>query len=159
LKRKIRRCTLGAISTVTFPSFVKPIIPKQFRGAVYGSGDELIAESRGLSPETAVFIAEPVTFTAEARTFVMTGEVLDSAVYEGREDTAGAGAFVAALSKEMPLPRSIVVDVGSIEGRGWSVIEFNAAWGSGLNGCNPDKVLPAIVAASGPQRTSFHPPV
>jgi hypothetical protein len=49
----------------------------------------------------------------------------------------------------MLLPRAVVVDVGLIDGRGWAVIEFNAAWGAGLNGCDPDKVLPAIVAASG----------
>jgi hypothetical protein len=28
------------------------------------------------------------------------------------------------------------------------VIEFNAAWGAGLNGCDPEKVLPAILEAS-----------
>jgi hypothetical protein len=29
------------------------------------------------------------------------------------------------------------------------VIEFNATWGASLNGCDPEKVLPAILAASG----------
>jgi hypothetical protein len=42
----------------------------------------------------------------------------------------------------------VVVDVGLIAGRGWAVIEFNAAWGAGLNGCDPEKVLPAILEAS-----------
>jgi hypothetical protein len=50
----------------------------------------------------------------------------------------------------MSLPRTVVIDVGFIEGRGWALIEFNAAWGAGLNGCDPEKVLPAIVAASEP---------
>jgi hypothetical protein len=48
----------------------------------------------------------------------------------------------------MELPRAVVVDVGLIAGRGWAVIEFNAAWGAGLNGCDPEKVLPAILEAS-----------
>jgi hypothetical protein len=50
----------------------------------------------------------------------------------------------------MVLPRSVVIDVGYIDNQGWAVVEFNAAWGAGLNGCSPEKVLPAIVAASGP---------
>lgn len=50
----------------------------------------------------------------------------------------------------MSLPRTVVVDVGFIDGRGWAVIEFNAPWGAGLNACDPDKLLPAIVMASGP---------
>lgn len=42
------------------------------------------------------------------------------------------------------------VTVMVIDGRGWAVVEFNAAWGAGLNGCDAEKVLPGIVAASGP---------
>jgi hypothetical protein len=37
--------------------------------------------------------------------------------------------------------------------RDWAVIEFNATWGAGLNGCNPEKVIAAILAASGPSAT------
>jgi hypothetical protein len=81
----------------------------------------------------------------------MEGQVLDSAVYEGGMKAADAETFVAALTRAMPLPRTVVVDVGFVDGRGWCVIEFNAVWGAGLNGCDPNKVLPAIVAASGPQ--------
>jgi ATP-grasp domain, R2K clade family 2 len=151
LKRQIKRQMLGDIAGITFPSFVKPVVPKQFRGAVYQSSDELAAECLGLSASTAVLVSEPVTFAAEARTFVMDGQVLDSAVYEGGEKASDAETFVAELTHAMSLPRTVVVDVGLIDGRGWGLIEFNAPWGAGLNGCDPDKVLPAIVAASGPQ--------
>jgi hypothetical protein len=48
----------------------------------------------------------------------------------------------------MSLPRTVVLDIG-LQERGWSVIEFNGTWGAGLNGCDPEKVLPAILAASG----------
>jgi hypothetical protein len=61
-----------------------------------------------------------------------------------------ATRFVGELTKVMALPMTVVVDVGFVAGRGWAVIEFNAAWGAGPNGCNPERVLPAIVAASGP---------
>ena len=49
LKRQITRQLLGEVAAFTFPSFVKPVVPKQFRGAVYQSSVELVAESRGLS--------------------------------------------------------------------------------------------------------------
>ena len=80
----------------------------------------------------------------------MDGLVLDAAVYEGESEAVGAEKFVEALTRSMPLPRTVVVDVGFIDGRGRAVIEFNAAWGAGLNGCDPDKVLPAIAVASEP---------
>jgi|HubBroStandDraft_1064217.scaffolds.fasta_scaffold248487_1 hypothetical protein len=141
---------LGQVLSGTFPWFIKPVSPKQFRGAVYESSEALAAECRGLPLGTAVFASEPVTFAAEARTFVMDGLVLDAAVYEGKSDAVDAGRFVEGLTHSMSLPRTVVVDVGFIDGRGWAVIEFNAAWGAGLNGCDPDKVLAAIVAVSEP---------
>lgn len=52
------------------------------------------------------------------------------------------------LISDMPVPRAVVIDAGFIDGRGWAVIEFNAAWGAGLNGCNAEKVLAAIVSAT-----------
>ena len=80
---------------------------------------------------------------------MLDGIVLDAGVYEGRSEVNGAVEFVRALTESMPFPRTVVVDVGFIGGRGWAVIEFNAAWGAGLNGCDAEKVLPAIVSATG----------
>jgi len=40
--------------------------------------------------------------------------------------------------------------MSDVASRGLAVIEFNAAWGAGLNGCHPEKVWPAVIAASGP---------
>jgi hypothetical protein len=128
---------------------VKPVTPKQFRGAVYASPEELAAECRGLPQQTAVFVAEPVTLRAEVRSFVLDGRVLDAAAYEGNAALAEAIAFIGVLTDTVTLPHSVVIDVGFIDNRGWAVIEFNAAWGAGLNGCHATKVLPAILAASG----------
>ena len=58
---------------------------------------------------------------------------------------------VRAFILPIVLPRAVVVDVGFVADCGWAVIEFNAVWGPGLNGCNAPKVLPAILAASGAQ--------
>ncbi len=46
------------------------------------------------------------------------------------------------------LPSALVMDVGLTGHLGWVVIEFNAAWGAGLNGCDADRILPAIEAAT-----------
>lgn len=157
LKREITRHVLGGASVIAFPSFVKPVAPKQFRGAVYHSSAELAAECHGLSADTVIFVSEPVVFSAETRTFVSDGQVLDASVYQGKAEAAVARAFVESLTRAIPLPRAVVVDVGLIDGHGWAVIEFNAAWGAGLNGCDAAKVLPAIVVASGPRSDSDLP--
>lgn len=102
-----------------------------------------------MSHDTAAFVAETVTLTAEVRSFVLDGTVLDAAVYEGSAAVADAIAFIGEVVKAIKLPRAVVVDVGLVSGRGWAVVEFNAAWGAGLNGCDARKVLPAVLAASG----------
>jgi len=148
LRRRLEKRPLSAAGLLPFPSFIKPVTPKQFRGAVYPSIEELTQECRGLSSDTSVFVAEPVTFTAEVRTFVLNGDVLDAAVYEGAAQTLDAIEFIHELGKQMTLPRAVVVDVGMIADRGWAVIEFNPTWGAGLNGCDPEKVLAAVLVAS-----------
>lgn len=148
LRRQLVQRTLAEALSL-LPAFVKPVTPKQFRGAVYTSPGDLAAECRGLSQDTAVFIAETVTLTAEVRSFVLDDQVLDAAVYEGNAVVTDAVAFITEVVKAVSLPRAVVVDVGFVANRGWAVIEFNAAWGAGLNGCNATKVLPAILAASG----------
>ena len=42
------------------------------------------------------------------------------------------------------LPVAAVLDVGVIQGRGWAVVEQNAAWGSGIYGCDPVRVLEVL---------------
>lgn len=148
LRRQLAQHFLGE-ALQSLPAFVKPVTPKQFRGAVYTSPDALAAECQGLPESTLVFVAERVALTTEVRSFVLDGQILDAAAYEGRADLSDARAFITELLRATPLPHAVVVDVGYIAERGWAVIEFNAAWGAGLNGCDATKVLPAILAASG----------
>ncbi len=42
------------------------------------------------------------------------------------------------------LPRAVVLDVGVIDGRGWAAVELNAAWGSGLYGCDAAEALQVL---------------
>lgn len=148
LQRKLEQRTLAEAPGL-LPSFIKPVVPKQFRGAVYQSADVLAEECRGLPPDTLIMVSEIVTLACEVRSFILDGHVLDAAAYEGSANVGEVIAFVAELTKAMPLPRTLVVDVGFIPNRGWAVIEFNASWGAGLNGCDAEKVLPAVLAASG----------
>ncbi len=52
------------------------------------------------------------------------------------------------MTASLALPSALVADVGFVAGRTWAVIEFSAAWGAGLNGCEAEKVFPAIMRAS-----------
>lgn len=149
LQRKLSQHKLAEAQTLAYPAFIKPVIPKQFRGAVYPSVGSLRVECHGLAAETSIMVSEIVKFTAEVRCFVLNGSVLDAAVYEGETGVSGAVKFAHDLAQAFQLPRAVVVDVGFIAGRGWGVIEFNAAWGAGLNGCDPERALPAVIAASG----------
>ena len=151
LRRELRRSTLAEAGELQFPTFIKPVVPKQFRGAVYPNASALADECRGLPSNALIFVSEPVNLVAEAHSFVLEGRVLDTAIYEGRADAAEATTLVAQLARAVPLPRALVIDTGLIANRGWALVEFNAAWGAGLNGCDPERVLPAIMAASGPQ--------
>jgi hypothetical protein len=67
---------------------------------------------------------------------VLDGEVLSIACYEGDVDLAAARTLATAAARESGVPSPCVIDVGLTRNRGWLVIEANAAWGAGLNGCD-----------------------
>ena len=118
LNRCISRRTLDEVQPSDLPAFIKPVTPKQFRCAVYESSEAVAAECRGLPSDTAVFVSEPVAFRTEVRTFVLDSVVLDAAPNKGTLEASGAAEFVRTLAQCMPLPRTVVVDIGFIESRG-----------------------------------------
>ena len=61
-------------------------------------------------------------------------------------DTAAKTCERVAMALE--LTRAAVLDVGLLESGEWVFIEANAAWGAGLNGCDPHAVLSCIAAAT-----------
>jgi ATP-grasp domain-containing protein len=151
LRRAVWRRTLTEAIELdpAYPAFCKPAVPKLFPARVYTNPTELATECRGLDGGSVIVVSEPVTFIAEARCFILEGRVLDCAIYDGEGDTEAAASAVAELLRDLPVPRAVVVDMGLIPGRGWAVVEFNAAWGAGLNGCSPELVWPCVAAASG----------
>lgn len=154
LQRKLFRRTLGELAAIDFPVFVKPVIPKLFRARVYQNEAELLSECVGLPRETAVMLSEIAVFVAEARCFVFNGTVLDVSIYEGAAEIGRARAMAERLVTRIDAPSALVVDIGLTKSHDWVVVEFNAAWGAGLNGCNADRVLPCVEAAS---RTQTRP--
>src|SRR5262249_59899585 len=102
----------------------------------------------GLDARSGLLVSGVVDLVAEARCFVLDRHVLDCAFYEGSADLGAARALAVDVAANANVPRAVVVDVGALRDGRWIVVEFNAAWGAGLNGCNPSLVLPAIDAAT-----------
>lgn len=147
LGRRVRVARLDSASE-NLPAFVKPLVPKAFRASVYRDAQELRAETRGLPAETPVLLSEVIHFRAEARAFLLGSDVLDCAVYEGTASAADASAFASQVASVLPLPTTTVLDVGYSDAAGWALVEANAPWGSGLNGCRAKAVVPSIVRAT-----------
>jgi len=148
LKRRLFSRSLAEIESVFFPIFAKPYVPKIFRAAVFSSSQELADECRGLEMETKLLFGEVVRFEAEARAFVAGQQLLDCQIYEGSGERHGAEGFIHSFLQEESLPPTCVIDVGFVAGRGWAIVEANASWGAGLNGCDARRVLPAIASAT-----------
>jgi len=148
--RRIRVLNLHEAGDLRYPTFVKPVVPKQFRAGVYETWSQLKAECSGLDLEVQIYESEVVGFDAEVRGFILQGQVQDAAMYEGSAPIDPAMEFLSAVARNPALPAACVLDVGHVPGRGWMIVEANAAWGAGLNGCDPDKVLGSIAHATHP---------
>jgi len=138
------------------PRFIKPPNDKSFKAAVYSTGTQLPAE---FDSEMNVLVAEPVEWVDEFRCFLLDGKVQAISPYlrsgelaeldgfkASEEELRDALSFAQSLAadSEVELPRAIALDVGIIRCKGWSVVEANGAWGSGIYGCDPDAVLSVI---------------
>jgi hypothetical protein len=147
-KRALRGTTLGEATTLPFPAFIKTFVPKLIRSRIYESAADLSAEARGLESDTALCVSEIVTFVAEARSWLLDAEVLSIACYEGDVDVTTARELAAATGRAPATTSPCVVDLGLTDDRGWVVIEANAAWGAGLNGCDPVAAAHCIAVAT-----------
>jgi hypothetical protein len=150
LKREVHGATLEQVASGPFPRFIKPLVPKVFRAAVWPGPEALAEECQGLAGDTPVLSSEVVTLRAEARGWVLDGRVRTCAVYEGEGHVAEAEAFLATVAREAVLPRTCVLDAAWVEGRGWALLEANAAWGAGLNGCDAAEAVHCLAEATLP---------
>jgi len=150
-KRRIRTGQKKELSVVDFPVFVKSVIPKMFVAGVFSTIESFEEATAGLPEEEEVLVSSVVeNICAEARSFVLAGEIKDLAFYEGSADLQEGRAFledfIAIHRRE--LPETVVIDIAYAPATGWFILEFNACWGAGLNNCKADKVIDCIVAAT-----------
>jgi hypothetical protein len=159
-KRDIALTTLGEARTCENPRFVKPPNDKSFPAGIV-LGRDL---PRDFPDESPVLVSEIVEWNTEFRCFVLDRKVVTFSVYlrdgelqkesgyatDDAEDEA-VTAFTQKVLNDprVSFPRAFVMDVGVIRERGWAVVELNAAWGSGLYGCDEDKVLDVLLVAAG----------
>jgi hypothetical protein len=163
-QRAIELTTMGRARQLPGPVFVKPADGRKgFEGAVYGP-DAPLPSTAAQPDDTPVFTAEPVTWDVEFRCFVLDRRVVamspylragkfalveDGTWYAAPEEFEQAEAYARTLlsDEDVPLPPTIVVDIGKVPGRGWAVIEANSAWGAGIYGCDPGRVLDVLARA------------
>ncbi|MFD3746392.1 ATP-grasp domain-containing protein [Nocardia sp. NPDC058633] len=163
LRRELRVSTLAAARAHPGPVFVKPADGRKgFAGQLYQAGAGLPSHD-ACPDDTPVYIAEPVTWQVEVRCFVLDGRVLTCSPYL-REGSYTNGDLVAdprgairrrdmrrAIACRGTRPTGQVIDVGLIEGRGWAVVEANSAFGAGVYGCDPERVLEVLARACVPR--------
>ena len=151
-KRDITLTQIEMIDGAMLPAFIKPVIPKLFVAGIFSDPVTFNDATKGLQPTEEVLVSNIITdITAEARSYVKEGVVMDIALYEGiSADLEEARLFLEDFltNNLQQLPTVVVVDLGYSNSLGWFVLEFNACWGAGLNHCKAEKVIDCIKAAS-----------
>jgi len=158
-KRSIYLANLKQARQITMPAFIKPPNDKSFPAKVY-IGAEL---PEGYDEEMPVLVSEIVIWEKEFRCFVLDRQPRTISIYlrQGElqrenefrcseQEKCSAIRFVEEVLEDqtVELPRTAVLDVGIIEGKGWAIVEQNSAWGAGIYGCDPEQVLEVLRFAS-----------
>jgi hypothetical protein len=145
--------------------FIKSAGGKEFDARVYDSGKDL-PRGEMIGDLLPVLIQEVVQWDVEYRCFVSDRSVKAASSYwrHGKESRNQDGIWSASelseavefcnmflLDPKVRAPDACVIDVGSIQGRGWAVIECNAVWSSGIYGCDGAAVLPVLHRACKPK--------
>lgn len=150
-KREIKLKQIGQITESDFPVFIKPVIPKMFLAGIFQTIDNFKEATSGLQDTEEVLVSSIIdNIQAEARSFVKDGVIKDIAFYEGSADLTSGKQFVTNFIRDTKSesPKVVVVDIAFSKQVGWFVLEFNACWGAGLNGCEAEKVIDCIISAT-----------
>ena len=149
--RRIRQLKAGAMTASDFPVFIKSLVPKVISAAIYQTQYHFENASSGLEAGETLLVSEIIDdIVAEARAYVMDAVCKDMALYQGGADQEEGLAFLNRflLAHSTDLPQPVVIDLGYSKRKGWFVIELNACWGAGLNGCRAEKVIGCIIHAT-----------
>lgn len=109
--------------------------------------------------DMSVLVSDVVSWEAEFRCFVIDRSLVTYSIYARHGDLQRATQFQSETAEDreledfmaklladpgVDLPEATVIDVGYIQGAGWACVEQNAAWGAGIYGCDPVKVLEVV---------------
>lgn len=158
--RRVEFATLNEAREKSFPLFVKPAGEKAFEARVYNSAQDLPLDD-DQQESLWVLTSDVVQWKAEYRFFILNKRIkAGSSYWRGEGSTLVDGAyqappdeFQAASDFVKKLLRGkrhgfagagAVIDVGLIRGFGWAVVEANPAFGAGIYGCDPKRVLPVV---------------
>jgi ATP-grasp domain, R2K clade family 2 len=158
-KRSVTLSTLSQARLGTERAFIKPPNDKSFPAQVYQPAEL----PDGYDEEMSVLISEVVTWENEFRCFVLDRELQTFSIYARFGELQSEQGYEHSESEEhglrqflpdfladsnVHLPKATVIDVGWITGKGWAVVEQNAAWGAGIYACDPEQCLKVIRHAS-----------
>ncbi len=160
--RRVEFGTLLEAREKSFPRFVKPAGEKSFEARVYASAEELPPDT-DQQESVWVLTSEVVSWEVEYRFYVLDGRIETASSYwRGETSTQNENGVYQApldeLSEALSFANQVagkknqcgfgsygaVIDVGLIRGFGWAVVEANPAFGSGIYGCDPERVLPVV---------------
>jgi hypothetical protein len=151
--------TLGEVRQSGTTAFIKPPNDKSFPARVYTPTDL----PTDYPDETLVLVAEIVQWKKEFRCFILNRTLQTFSIYLRDGELQSKHDFSHTETEELEvrtfietilsddrveIPPATVIDVGVIRDRGWAIVEQNAAWGSGLYGCDPIMVLEVLRYAS-----------
>lgn len=150
LKRNITIESIKKMENIEFPKFIKPVIPKLFKAAVFDSPEALRTKIEGIDEKELLICSDEITVNKEVRSFILNRKIKDLAFYEGSGNLEKPKQFIDdfLINCTLNLPNTFVLDIGFNDKDGWFVIEFNSSWGAGLNFCKPEKVIECIRAAA-----------
>jgi hypothetical protein len=164
-KRSVLLATMKEARDCMEPQFIKSAAGKEFDARVYDSGKDL-PRGQMIGDSLPVLIQEVVQWDVEYRCFVSERSVKAASSYwrHGKESRNENGIWCSSELSEavefcgaflvdpnVRTPDACVIDVGVIQGRGWAVIECNAAWSSGIYGCDGSAILPVLYRACKPK--------
>ena len=150
LKRNIKIRKLNEWTDISFPIFIKPVVPKLFKAQIFQSKEALQSKTIDIESNQTIICSEIIQVQKEVRAFILNKKVIELAFYEGKGETKQPKDFLQKFLNNtlLELPKTFVIDIGYNSQNGWFIIEFNSTWGAGLNFCNPSKVIDCIREAT-----------
>jgi hypothetical protein len=156
--RYISLMTLKEAKQLTELKFIKPPNDKSFPARVW-KGNQLPTDFDENMP---VLVSDIVKFEKEFRCYILNRQLKTFSIYLRNGELQKTNNYEHTLEEEkellhfvndllndndVVLGKTAVLDVGTINGQ-WAVVEQNAAWGSGIYGCDPKSVLEVIKHSS-----------